>query len=205
MGSAAVAADEGATSCWTIYIADPHRPQRWRAQMMAMMTAIVRSGEAAASDRGREQDSNRGKCLTSPASRSLIHSIRHFTQRDRRRSRSGGRSMSRANCNCHMSARSEGSAAGGAADERIHRLIRHCRDRVDFSRRNATGGHVAVCVVGKGGREEGEPHRRIQRDAVVASGARASPRRREEKWFPRLIYNASPVQHSCPNRLKSHL
>ena len=33
---------------------------------------IVRSGEAAASDRGREQDSNRGKCLTSPAPRSLI-------------------------------------------------------------------------------------------------------------------------------------
>ena len=69
---AAGAAVEGATSCWTIYIADPHRPQRWRAQMMAMMTAIVRSGEAAASDRGREQDSNRGKCLTSPAPRSLI-------------------------------------------------------------------------------------------------------------------------------------
>ena len=72
VGSAAGAAGEGATSCWTIYIADPHRPQRWRAQMMAMMTAIVRSGEAAASDRGREQDSNRGKCLTSPAPRSLI-------------------------------------------------------------------------------------------------------------------------------------
>ena len=61
VGSAAgAAAGEGATSCWTISIADPHRPQRWRAQMMAMMTAIVRSGEGGgggAARRGGERGS----------------------------------------------------------------------------------------------------------------------------------------------------
>ena len=73
---------------------------------MAMMTAIVRSGEAAATDRARKRDSNRGKCLTSPAP--SFHTTLHT---DRQKTIAIGRSISRANCNCRK--RTERRECGG--------------------------------------------------------------------------------------------
>ena len=51
-----------------------------------------------------------------------------------RRSRSGRSGRSRGP--------RDGRTDGRTAGQCIHHLIRHCRDRVDFSRGNVTGGHV---------------------------------------------------------------
>ena len=155
---AATTQDQRATSCWTISIADHHR--RRGVRMMAMMPAIVRSREAAS-----ERASNRGKCLTSLPLLSPLTSDGCQTIAIGAVDRGGQLQLP------------DGRTYGcGRPMHPSHRLIRHCRDRVDFSRRNATGGHVW----------KGSP--------TESNGSLWHRRRREEKRFPRLIYNPSPIQ-----------
>lgn len=180
---AAGAAVEGATSCWTIYIADPHRPQRWRAQMMAMMTAIVRSGEAAASDRGREQDSNRGKCLTSPAPRSLIpyDTSHRETEDDRDRAVDVEGQLQLPH------KRTERRECGGRSGRRTDPSLNPSLSRSSrfFTPKCDRRSRRIVCVVasGKGGREEGRKgsHTEESNGTRLLPAARAPLRGGEKK------------------------
>ena len=150
---------------------------------MAMMTAIVRSREAAI-ERASERASNRGKCLTSlpPCLPLPPQTTLQSDDRDR-----GGRSIAVANCNC----RTDADADGRAEDRPTHPSLNPSLSR--SSRFFTPKCDRRSCL-------EGEPHRGRNPTGRFGIGAG------EKKNGFFASFTTDRRSKILPNiRLKSHL